>query len=129
MSVRQTQLGIASVFFILGGWALIAPQHVIDTVILPRWNNGDRLAVFTMACFGAQACLAGLFIAFSRFTSTTFLVYGLALLPFFVFNFWFTVIDPVFNMLGLIDALGNAIMLALCAYGWKRTKAEEAVAR
>lgn len=129
MSVRQIQLGIASIFFILGGWALFAPQHVIDTVVLPRWNNGDRLAQFTMACFGAQACLAGLFIAFSQFRSTTFLVYGLALVPFFVFNFWFTVIDPIFNMLGLIDALGNAVMLALCCYGWARAKAEEAVGR
>jgi hypothetical protein len=129
MSVRQIQLGIASVFFVLGGWALFAPQHVIDTVILPRWNNGDRLAMFTMAGFGAQACLAGLFIAFSRFSATTFLVYGLALLPFFMFNFWFTVVDPIFNRLGLIDAAGNVIMLVLCAYGWKRSKAEEAKER
>lgn len=128
MSVRHIQLGLASVFFLLGGWALLAPQHVIDTVILPRWNTGDRLAVLTMACFGAQACLAGLFIAFTRFSATTFLAYGIALLPFFAFNWWFTFVDPIFNWLGLIDAVGNIVMLILCVYGWRKARSEAAAA-
>jgi hypothetical protein len=129
MSVRQIQLGLASVFFLLGGWVLLAPQHVIDTVILPRWNTGDRLAVLTMACFGAQACLAGLFIAFTRFSATTFLAYGIALIPFFVFNWWFTFVDPIFNWLGLIDAVGNIVMLALCVYGWRKARSEDPSSR
>ncbi len=78
-----------------------------------------------MACFGAQAYLAGLFAAFARFTSTTFVVYGIALLPFFVFNYYFTFHDPVFTVMGLIDVVGNIIMLALCYVGWKKMKAIE----
>lgn len=129
MSVRQIQLGLASVFFILGGWALLAPQHVIDTVVLPRWNDGNRLAAFAIGCFGAQAWLAGLFIAFTRFSATTFLAYGIALIPFFVFNWWFTFVDPIFNRLGLIDAVGNIVMLVLCVYGWRKARSEDRSSR
>ena len=80
---------------------------------------------FMMACFGAQALLAGLFAAFARFTATTFLVYGIALMPFFGFNYYFTFHDPVFTKMGLIDALGNIVMLALCYVGWRKLKAAE----
>ena len=122
---RQIQLLIASVFFILGGWALIFPQHVIDTVFLPEYREGGRILPFMMACFGAQACLAGLFAAFARFSSTTFVVYGIALLPFFIFNYWFTYHDPVFTDAGWIDAVGNIVMLGLCCLGWKKSKDTE----
>ena len=64
--------------------------------------------------------ISGLFAGFSRFTRTTFLAYGVALLPFFLFNFWFTFVDPVFTLVGLLDAAGNLIMLALCVAGYRR---------
>lgn len=64
--------------------------------------------------------LAGLFAAFSRFTKATFLAYGLALLPFFVFNYWFFVVKPVLSVVGLLDAVGNVVMLALCIVGWRK---------
>ena len=86
MSVRQIQWLLASVFFVLGGWCLIAPGSVMALTIRPEYQSQDFIALFAFACFGAQAVLAGLFAAFSRFTKTTFLAYGLALLPCFVFN-------------------------------------------
>ncbi len=118
MSVRHIQYAIAAVFFILGGWCLFAPQHVIDTVVTSAYHSTDRLAVLTMACFGAQACLGGLFAATTQFTRTTFLFFGLALLPFFLFDYWFTRVEPVFNRIGMLDLLGNIVMLMLCIYGW-----------
>jgi len=120
MTSRQIQWFIAAVFFILGGWALLAPRSVIDLTLLPEFRVGTPILPFVVACFGAQAVLSGLFAAFSRFTATTFLVYGIALLPFFAFNWWFTFVDPVFTWVGLLDAVGNAVMLALCVIGWKR---------
>lgn len=120
MQVWHYQYGLAAIFFSLGGWAMLAPRHVIDTVVRPEYQSFDRLTIIAMACFGAQACLAGLFIAFSRFTRITFLAYGIALLPFFVFNYWFSRIEPVFNSLGLIDFAGNLIMLAFCYFGWRK---------
>tara|TARA_R100001244_G_scaffold44182_13_gene40065 strand:+ start:44032 stop:44424 length:393 start_codon:yes stop_codon:yes gene_type:complete len=125
MTPQRIQSFIALVFFILGGWAALFPQQVIDTVFLPEYREGGRILPFATACFGAQALLSGLFAAFSRFTSLTFMVYGIALLPFFAFNYYFTFHDPVFTSMGLLDAVGNVIMLVLCYIGWKKSKAVE----
>jgi hypothetical protein len=126
MSVRRIQWALASVFFILGGWALLAPRSVIELTLLPQYRVGTPILPFAIACFGAQAMISGLFAAFSRFTRATFLAYGIALLPFFAFNGWFTFVDPVFTRLGLADAVGNVIMLALCVIGWRKAGAERA---
>jgi hypothetical protein len=125
MAPQRIQYFIALVFFVLGGWALFFPGHVIATVFLPEYQEGGRIMPFMMSCFGAQALLAGLFAAFSRFTSRTFLAYGIALIPFFGFNYYFTFHDPVFTNMGLIDAVGNVIMLVLCYIGWKQSKKRE----
>jgi hypothetical protein len=123
VTVRRIQWAIAAVFFILGGWALLAPRSVIALTLLPEYRVGTPILPFAVACFGAQAMIAGLFAAFARFTRATFLAFGIALLPFFVFDIWFTFIDPVFTSLGLLDAVGNVIMLALCVIGWRRAEA------
>jgi hypothetical protein len=120
LTVRNIQWAIAAVFFILGGWALLAPQSVIDLTLLPEFRTGTPILPFAIACFGAQALIAGLFAAFARFTRATFLAFGIALIPFFVFDWWFTFVDPVFTRLGLLDALGNVVMLAMCVVGWRR---------
>ncbi|GAA0643457.1 hypothetical protein [Brevundimonas lenta] len=120
LTARRIQWGIAAVFFVLGGWALVAPQSVIDLTFLPQHRIDAPILPFVVACFGAQAMISGLFAAFSKFTKTTFLAYGIGLLPFFWFNWWFTFVDPVFTPLGLLDAVGNSIMLGLCVLGWRR---------
>jgi hypothetical protein len=120
MSSRQIQWALAAVFFVLGGWCLVSPSNVMALTITPQYRSDDFIALFAIVCFGAQAMLAGLFAAFSRFTKTTFLAYGVALLPFFVFNYWFFVVTPVLTVVGLLDAVGNAIMLGLCVLGWRR---------
>jgi hypothetical protein len=119
VTALNIQRAIAAVFVVLGGWALLLPQQVIDLTIRPGIAQGGRLETFAVACFGAQALISGLFAATARFTRTTFLVYGIALLPFFTFNYWFYFVDPIFTTLGLLDFVGNAIMLGLCAWGWK----------
>ena len=47
-------------------------------------------------------------------------------MPFFVPTRWFTFVDPVFTWLGLLDAVGNAVMLALWVVGWRRAEAVSA---
>jgi len=125
LSVGRIQWAIAAVFFLLGGWALLAPRSVIALTLLPEYRTGTPILPFAVACFGAQAMISGLFAAFSRFTRATFLAYGIALLPFFVFNWWFTFVDPVFTWLGLLDAAGNVAMLGLCVIGWRKAGDEE----
>ena len=119
MSAVTTQRLIGLVFAVLGGWALVFPQSVIDLGVRPEFHSKDFLATFTMACFGAQACLFALVAFTARFTRLTFAVYGMALLPFFVFNYWFYFRVPLVNELMLVDFAGNCIMLGLCWHGWK----------
>ncbi len=120
MSVRNIQYAIAAVFFILGGWCLIVPQSVIDLTIRPDYRPDDAIAPLLIGCFGAQACIAGLFAAFSIFTRATFLAYGIGVLPFFGFNIYFYFVEPVFNELILLDAAGNAIFVVLCFLGYRQ---------
>ncbi len=122
MTARHCQWGIAAIFWVLGGWALLAPAHVIHVVFTPQYQSDELLPLMLMSCFGAQACLAALFATFSRFTATTFLVFAIALIPFFIFDYWFTRIVPVMNNFGAIDLVGNIIMLGLSITGWRLAK-------
>jgi len=72
-----------------------------------------------VGCFGSQALIAGLFAAFSQFTRTTFLAYGIGLLPFFGFDGYFYFVQPMLTDIGMVDLLGNVIMLGVCWLGWR----------
>ena len=123
MTPLVIQRGIAAVFLVLGGWCLFLPQSVLDLTVTPQFRSSDPIVPILMAAFGAQAVLAGLFAWTARFTRATFLVYGVALLPFFVFDYW-AYAEGMITPLGLLDALGNLVMLWLCYLGWKRTEPE-----
>lgn len=123
MTSLAIQRGIAAVFLILGGWCLLLPQSVLDLTVRPEWHSGDPIVPILVAAFGAQAVIAGLFAWTARFTRTTFLVYGIALLPFFLFDYWAFAVARMITPLGLLDALGNAIMLGLCYLGWRKAEA------
>lgn len=115
---RRLQYAIAAVFLVLGGWCLVAPQSVIDLTVREPYRIDHPLVLISLGAFGAQAMLAGLFAALSRFTRWTFLGFGVAVLPFFAFDYWFYAVEPVFNDLILLDAAGNVIFLAACARGY-----------
>jgi hypothetical protein len=121
MTAKTAQYLLASVFFGLGGWCLIAPGTVMTLAFTPAYQSGDPIVPILVACFGAQAMLAGVFAAFSIFTRRTFLAYGIALLPFFVFDYWFYAVEPMLTLVGLLDVAGNLIMLWLCWIGWTRS--------
>jgi len=110
---------IAVPFLVLGAWCLLFPQMVERLGFTPEYYHGTTTTALMMGCFGAQAVLAGLFAFFSRFTRTTFLVYGIALLPFFGFNYWFVFVVPMFNQWMLLDFAANVAMLALCVIGYR----------
>jgi hypothetical protein len=114
---------IAAPFMVLGAWCLLAPGMVERLVVRPEYFHGSTTTALFIGCFGAQAVLSGLFAAFSRFTRTTFLVYGIALLPFFGFNYWFVFVVPVFNQWMALDFISNLLMLALCVAGYRKSPA------
>ncbi|MEO6580112.1 MAG: hypothetical protein ABIN83_03045 [Sphingomicrobium sp.] len=122
MTPVNIQRAIAAVFVILGGWALAAPRSVIALGLLPEYREGAGMA-FAVGCFGAQACIAGLFAATARFTAATFAAYGIMLIGFLGFDLWFGWVDPVFTPLGAaLDGIGNVIMIAACWAGWSKLR-------
>jgi len=120
MTSQLAQRLIALPFLILGAWCLLFPGMVERLTLNPEYVSGSAAAKLLIGCFGAQAVLSGLFVAFSRFTRTTFLVYGLALIPFFWFNYWFVFEVPVLNRWMALDFVSNAAMLVLCVVGYVR---------
>lgn len=119
MSPLLAQRLIAVPFLVLGGWCLLFPDTVARLGFRPEHYHPGAATSLMIGCFGAQAVLSGLFAAFSRFTRTTFLVYGAALLPFFWFNYWFVFVVPVLNQWMLLDFLANVAMLILCIAGYR----------
>jgi hypothetical protein len=119
MQPIHIQRAIALPYLILGGWCLFAPQMIERMMVNPAYQHLSATSALFIGCFGAQAILGGLFIWFSRFTRRTFLVYAIALLPFFGFNYWFVFEVPIFNRWMVLDFAGNAAMLALSLWGWR----------
>ena len=125
MSARTAQFLIAAVFLTLGGWALLAPSSVIELAVTEAYRDSTFLARFTMACFGAQAVLFGLMALVTRWSARAFQVFGMLLLPFFGFNYWFHYEVPVLTSIGMLDFAGNVTMLALAVIGWRAARTEE----
>ncbi len=121
MSPLLIQRLIALPFIVLGGWCLFFPGMVEQLTLTAAYQHNSATTSLLIGCFGAQAVLSGLFAAFSRFTKTTFLVYAIALLPFFWFNYWFVFVVPMFNAWLALDFVSNLAMLALCVLGWRRS--------
>ncbi len=109
---------IALPFLVLGAWCVLHPSSVERLSIRPEFQHLSATSALLIGCFGAQAMLCGLFILLSRFTRSTFLGYGLALLPFFVFNYYFVFVVPMFTAWMALDFVANLFMLTVCAIGW-----------
>ncbi len=110
---------LALPFLILGAWCLVAPHMVERLGISPEYQHLSTTSALLMGCFGAQAVLGGLFIAFSRWTKATFAIYGVALLPFFCFNYYFVFVVPVMTRWMALDLVSNLFMLGLCVWGYR----------
>lgn len=121
MTPLLAQRLIAAPFLVLGAWCLVFPEMVERLTVRPDHYRGTAATALFIGCFGAQAVLSGLFAATSRFTKTTFLVYGMALLPFFWFNYWFVFVVPIFNEWMVLDFVSNTAMLILCVIGYARS--------
>lgn len=76
----------------------------------------EALVVMTQ-CFGAQAMLCGTLLMTSRLDRRGYAVWGVAMLPFVAFDWWFYnsgFLTP-FGAIG--DAVGNAVFIACAAVG------------
>lgn len=121
MSTRKLQILLSAVFFILGGWCVVAPASVVALGFRTAYQSNEPITLFLMACFGLQALISGLFALSSRFTRVTFLAYGIGLLPFVALDVYFYGVKPMLTEVGFAgDLIGNLIMLMVCWVGWRR---------
>lgn len=66
---------LAALFFTLGGWALLAPAHVLRlTMLRPEVTD---VTVLLTACFGSQAVMNGVLFATARMTRAAYIVSAL----------------------------------------------------
>lgn len=119
---------LALPFGLLGAWCLVAPGMVESLTVRPEHQHNSETTAILIGCFGAQALLNALFILFSKFTRRTFFAYGVALLPFFAFNYYFIFARPIFNQWLALDFAANLFMLALCVIGWRAAPPENPIA-
>ena len=126
MTARICQYIIAATFLILGGWALLFPGHVIETALTEAYRENTFVTRFMMACFGSQAVMFGIMALVVKWQSRAFFVFGLVLIPFFIFNYWFHYEVPVLTSLGMLDFAGNLTMFIACVVGWRAARAQEA---
>jgi len=92
---------------------------VEQLTVSSSYQHLSATSALFVGCFGAQAVLCGLFIWFSEWQRRTFMIYAIALLPFFWFNYWFVFEVPIFNRWLALDFGANAAMLGLSLWGWK----------
>ncbi|MBX7541996.1 hypothetical protein [Qipengyuania sphaerica] len=110
---------MGTAYLTLGLATMALPDLMIDISVQdPSQSNGLTRLIFQ--CFGLQASLFGLLALVSRFTRSTYLAIGAAILPVFVFDYWFYAVDPVLTLAGsLIDAIFNVVFIAMCWLGWR----------
>ena len=125
MRARLCQFVIAIVFLGLGGWALFAPQSVVDLALTQAYREDSFILRFTMACFGAQAVMFGIMALVVKWQARAFATFALVLIPFFIFNWYFHYEVPVLTSLGMLDFAGNLVMFIACLVGWQAARVEE----
>lgn len=128
VTARNVQTVLAFVFIGLGGWCLFWPGVVEQLGFKPEYRHASATTAVLIGCFGAQAVLAGVVIAFSEFRPHTFLIFGLVgSLPFFAFNWYFYFNAKMFTDWMLLDFFGNLVIFAcgICGYFLKRQELSE----
>ena len=127
MTAFRLQCLLSLIFLLLGAWCLLFPGTVVRFTFQPEFSDATRQARFLMGCFGAQAVLTGTVLLTARFTPITFLIFGLVgSVPFFAFNLWFTLAEPVLNAWMLLDFAGNVGILVTGVWGWSLARREAA---
>ncbi|KAJ3036597.1 hypothetical protein HK097_003797 [Rhizophlyctis rosea] len=133
LNLHLTPTNIIALPFLLGGsWCLIHPSSVLRYATNPKFlprqpphlqtpdqSQAHRAAKFTLRCFGCQALLVSVCLLTMKPTKLFYKVFGGALVPFFVFDF-LAVRTGALNVVGgVLDGLGNVVMLAACWIGWR----------
>lgn len=109
---------------------LLFPSTVIGLSLVPKYATTEYTPTLLMRCFGAQATTCGVLLGTANMTPKSFVAFGLAMIPYLGFNYWFGV-GPgkgVFTSLLWLDFVGNVTFCAGSFYcAWLLGRDEEEV--
>ena len=123
--MEPEQLILGGMFSLMGMGTMLFPKHLIPLSLRNAPENSRELN-FVFRCFGAQATLCGLLLLSCKPSRTLYRNFGLAMVPFFIFDYvaWNAGFLTEFGALG--DAAGN-LVFSICSFiGWKRSSASNA---
>ncbi|KAJ3303110.1 hypothetical protein HDV03_004189 [Kappamyces sp. JEL0829] len=124
MGIVFTGMGLVTMMFPSAVMRLSFQPHMQSLIFLPGTNGlvMNPVLKLMVQCFGSQAALCGILILSSKFQRRTFKIFGLCMVPYFVFDFYYY----QQNMLSLTGALGdlagNIIFAGCSIVGYLRMK-------
>lgn len=125
LSSRTAQAAIAAAFLSFAAVALATPDTLATLGGRGSAHEGGAIAPLAIGALGAHAAAAGLFAAFMRFKSYTFMGFAVALTPVFAADWWLYAKAGAFNSAILLHAGGMAAVVALCALGFAAAQRAE----
>ncbi|KAJ6116126.1 hypothetical protein N7523_005601 [Penicillium sp. IBT 18751x] len=111
-TVHRIQAAMAFGYSGMGAWCLLQPSFVIGLSLNPPYALVNRTTSLLMSCFGAQAMTCGLLLGAADMSQKSFTIFGLAMIPYVAFNFWFG-LGPgrdVFTPWLWLDFVGNMVL-------------------
>ena len=128
--IKNTQVFMGTVFTGMGLVTILLPSEVAKLSFSSSFLGKEGVTPalkLVMQCFGSQASLCGLLILTSNFSRRTFKYFGLAMVPYFIFDYYFWHIGALTLFGALGDGIGNAIFGACCYLGYRTSKEENCV--
>ncbi|KAJ3230047.1 hypothetical protein HDU81_004808 [Chytriomyces hyalinus] len=119
MGVVFTGMGLASIVFPETALRLFLAEDAYKSILAKGGRTVIPAARIIFQCFGAQAALCGALILSSEFTATTFKTFGLAMIPYFLFDYWAWKHNFVSTLGAVGDGVGNIIFAGGSYLGYK----------
>lgn len=114
------QLVLGGVFSLMGLGTMLLPEPILKISLKNAELAYSPELSLVFRCFGAQATLCGLLLLSCRFTKTTYRNFGLAMIPFFFFDYWAWQANYITSLGAIGDAAGNVVFSVCCYLGWQK---------
>ncbi|KAJ2991530.1 hypothetical protein HDV02_003745 [Globomyces sp. JEL0801] len=115
-------MGLVCVMFPETTLRLSLSNSCFREIVIPDAQTGQlviaRSASLMMRCFGSQATLCGTLLLSANLSKFTFKVFGLSMIPFFVFDLVAWQLDLISSFGAVGDALGNIVFTICCWKGY-----------
>lgn len=122
-SVRVIQRVLGTVFAGMGLATMLFPTEITSMSLHKKFLGEQGVTAplkLAMQCFGSQATLCGVLILSSEFTASTYQTFGVAMIPYFVFDYYFWCSGALTTFGAAGDAMGNIVFSVCCLLGYNK---------